>query len=324
MSSPVSTTTRKGVPVAGGDSRRLSNPERQKLAALPIRKRLSAMQWISYVVAVYVGLVLIEQLAFNPNWQWGTVGDYLFSNLVLKGLFNTIYLTVLTTFFGLVIGCLVAWCRMSKMVVPRTFALIYIWIMRAMPPLVMLLLIFFLAALIPTLSIGIPFGPSIFGVPANSVISQFSAAIIGLSAYLGSYAAEIIRGGVLSLNPGQAEACKALGLSPLKAYRKVLGPQVVRNITPAMANEIITLFKNTSLVSVIGYTELLTTVQNVYAVTFETIPMLTVAVIWYLALTSLAMVGQSLLERRFGRGFSRRKTSGTKTVPALAAEGVVK
>ena len=105
------------------------------------------------------------------------------------------------------------------------------------------------------------------------------------------------------------------------AYIKVLGPQVIRNITPALANETITIFKNTSLVSVIGFTELLTTVQNIYSVTFETIPLLTVAVIWYLALTSLAMVGQSMLERRFGRGFTRRTTQGPTVAesPATAS-----
>lgn len=291
-------------------------------AALPIRQRPSLKRWISYVLAAYVTLIVVEVLFFNPNWQWDIVFSYLFSQLVIGGLLNTIQLTVLTTVFGLILGVVIAWCRLSNMAVLRTFALLYIWIMRAMPPLVMLLLIYFVGALIPNFSIGIPFGISFMDVPANQVISQFSAAVIGLSIYLGAYAAEIFRGGVQSLPSGQAEACKALGLSPTKAYVKVLGPQVIRNITPAMANEVITIFKNTSLVSVIGYTELLTTVQNVYAVSFETIPMLTVAVIWYLVLTSLAMVGQSLLERHFGKGYNRRRGATPTAVTTAASEGV--
>lgn len=171
----------------------------------------------------------------------------------------------------------------------------------------MILFIFFAGALVPNFSIGIPFGPTFASVPANDVISQFSAAVVGLSLYLGAYSAEIFRGGVQSLAAGQLEACKALGLTPVTAYVKVLGPQLIRNITPALANEVITIFKSTSLVSVIGFAELLTTVQEIYAVTFQTVPLLTVAVIWYLVLTSLAMFGQSLLEQRFARGFTRRK-----------------
>jgi polar amino acid transport system permease protein len=300
-------------------------PETDKaaLAALPIRSRVSLKQWISYVVAAYAALVLIQLFFFNENWEWEIIASYLFSQIVMQGLLHTIELTVLTTVFGLILGVIVAWCRMSNLLVLRTFAVLYIWIMRAMPPLVMLLIIYFVGALVPNFSIGIPFGPTFASIPANSVVSQFSAAVIGLSIYLGAYSAEIFRGGAQSLTAGQSEACKALGLSPATAYVKVLGPQVVRNITPALANEVITIFKNTSLVSVIGYTELLTTVQNVYAVTFETIPMLTVAVVWYLVLTSLAMVGQSLLERRFGRGFNRRKGSvpGTRTAAAVPPAG---
>lgn len=304
------------------DARTNRDTQNRKLAALPIQKRPSIKRWISYVLAVYLGLLIIEMIFFNPNWQWDIVGSYIFSELVISGLLNTIQLTLLTTVFGLALGLIVAWCRLSNFVVLRTFALLYIWIMRAMPPLVMLLLIYFVGALIPTFSLGIPFGPSFMDVPANQVISQFSAAIIGLSIYLGAYSAEIFRGGVQSLSAGQAEACKALGMAPSKAYVKVLGPQVIRNITPAMANEIITIFKNTSLVSIIGYTELLTTVQNVYAVTFETIPMLTVAVIWYLVLTSLAMVGQSLLERHFGKGFNRRKGAAARVSVTAGSEAV--
>lgn len=290
-------------------------------AGLPIRSRRSVGQWLTYVLGAYMILVLVQFFVFNENWRWEIIFSYLFSKVIMEGLLNTIILTVLTTVFGLIIGVLTACCRLSQYAVLRTAAVLYIWVMRAMPPLVMLLVVFFFGALVPKLSLGIPFVFSIVEVPTNQVISRFSAAIIGLAIYLGAYAAEIFRGGVLSLPSGQFEACKSLGMPPVRAYQKILGPQLIRVITPSLANEVITIFKNTSLVSVIGYAELLTTVQTIYARNFETIPLLMVAVIWYLVLTSIAMFGQSRLERRFGRGFARRKIATTTKAIPLPVEG---
>jgi polar amino acid transport system permease protein len=276
-----------------------------ELAVTPIRVRRSFGAWASYVLAVLVIAALTHFFLLNGNWRWHVVGSYLFSRVVVTGVLHTVELTALTTVLGLAIGVVTACCRTSSLVVPRAFALAYIWVMRATPPLVMLLVVFFFGALVPKLSIGIPFGPSIGGLTTNHVISRFSAAVIGLAVYLGAYSAETFRTGILSLPPGQMEACRALGLPPAQAYLRILGPQLIRVITPALANEVITIFKSTSLVSIIGYAELLSTVQNIYSVNFETIPLLTVAVLWYLVLTSIAMFAQHRLERRLGRGFAR-------------------
>lgn len=284
-----------------------------ELASLPIKPRVGVSRWISIVIAIYLTVALFRFFAFNENWQWDVVRSYLFSQVVMEGLLRTIQLTFFTTVLGLILGVITAYCRMSSLVVLRTFAILYIWVMRAMPPLVMLLVVFFFGALVPDFSIGIPFGPSFGSVPANDVITRFSAAVIGLAIYLGAYSAETFRGGVLSLPAGQFDACKSLGLPPAHAYRKILGPQLIRVITPSLANEVITIFKSTSLVSVIGYAELLTTVQTIYARNFDTIPLLTVAVAWYLVLTSVAMFGQSRIEKRFARGFSRRNGVSKKT-----------
>lgn len=289
-----------------------------EFASLPIHPRPSIARWVSYIVAAVALAAVLHFLAFNDRWHWDLIGSYLFSERVMRGLLHTVELTLLTTVLGLVLGVITAWCRLSTLRVLRSFALTYIWIMRATPPLVMLLFVFFFGALVPNLSLGIPFGPSLGGLPTNHLITRFGAALIGLSIYLGAYSAEIFRGGVLALPAGQIEACKSLGLAPLSAYTRILGPQLVRVITPALANEIITIFKSTSLVSIIGYTELLSTVQSIYAVNFETIQLLTVSVIWYLALTSFAMFGQSRLEKRFGRGFTRRDS----TQPRRPAEVV--
>ncbi|MEU1942253.1 amino acid ABC transporter permease [Streptomyces sp. NPDC059474] len=284
----------------------------------PIHNPKRLAHWLSYALGAVVLVLAVRFIVFNPHWQWTTIGRWLFSERVLSGLLNTIIITIVSTVAGLVVGLVIATFRLSGFGVLRTIAAAYVWVIRATPGLVLILFVYFLAALVPTLSLGLPFMDPFVEVPTNHVISQFSAAVIGLSAYLGAYSAEIFRGGVLSIHPGQFEACHSLGLSAWQTYTKVVGPQIIRVITPSLANEVVTMFKNTSLVSVIGYVELLTTVQLVYSQNFKTIPMLTVAVIWYLVLTSLAMLGQSWLEKRFGRGFNRRVV---KTAASAGQEG---
>jgi len=272
----------------------------------PIQSPKRLAHWGSYLGGLAVLALAVRFFVFNPHWEWSTVGAWLFSQRVLSGLLNTVIITIVSTVAGLLLGLIIAAFRLSHLTVLRVMAAAYVWVIRATPGLVLLLFVYFFAALVPTLSLGLPFMDPLVEVPTNQVISQFSAAVIGLSAYLGAYSAEIFRGGVLSIHSGQFEACHSLGLSTWRTYTKVVGPQIIRVITPSLANEVVTMFKNTSLVSVIGYVELLTTVELVYSQNFKTIPMLTVAVIWYLVLTSLAMLGQSKLEKRFGRGFTRR------------------
>lgn len=286
-----------------------SQRSRSTLSAMEIRPRPSITKWISIVVLVYLVFLGLEFIVFNSRWNWPLVFDYLFSQRILTALLNTIILTVLSVAFGLALGLVTAWARLSDYRVFRLFAAGYIWITRATPLLVILLFVFFLGALAPTLGISIPFVTTLFETPTSEVITRFTAAIIGLSVYLGGKAAEVFRSGIIAIDEGQFEACRSLGLGPWTTMVKVVGPQTIRVITPPMANEVITMFKNTSLVSVIGYAELLTTVKLIYSNNFETIPLLTVAVIWYLALTSIAMYGQQVLENRFSRGFSRKASA---------------
>ncbi|OEV12812.1 amino acid ABC transporter permease [Streptomyces nanshensis] len=295
--------------------------EELELHSMPIRDPKRLAHWLSYALGAVVLVLTFRFVVLNPHWDWPTIGSWLFSRRVVSGLLNTVLITVVSTAVGLVLGLVVAAFRLSRFAVLRGMAAVYVWIIRATPGLVLILFVYFLAALMPTLSLGLPFADPFFEVPTNHVISQFSAAVIGLSAYLGAYSAEIFRGGVLSVHQGQFETCHSLGLSAWRTYTKVVGPQIIRVITPSLANEVVTMFKNTSLVSVIGYVELLTTVQLVYSQNFKTIPMLTVAVIWYLVLTSLAMLGQSRLEKRFGRGFDRRVVKNTVPVATAEQEG---
>lgn len=285
-----------------------ASPDRVRAVApdLPIVHRKGISHYLTYLLGALVVVMLVKFLALNPNWQWDVVGEWLFSERVMAGLVNTLILTVSSSVIGLMLGVVTAACRLSQYFVLRAIASAYIWVTRATPGLVLILLVYFFAALVPTLNIGIPFMNPIAEIPTNAIVSQFSAAVIGLSLYLGAYSAETFRGGVLAVPRGQFEACHSLGLSTWTTYRKVVGPQLIRVIIPPLANELVTMFKNTSLVSVIGYTELLTTVQLIYSQNLQTVPLLMVAVLWYLVLTSLAMIGQSFLERRFGRGFDRR------------------
>jgi polar amino acid transport system permease protein len=268
-----------------------------------IHPRLNKIDWLWYALAT-LAMVLFYQLTVdNPRWEWNVVWKYLFNKRVISGLENTLILTALASVLGLLIGVVVTACRVSTNSVLRGAGFLYIWVIRATPTLAMLLFLFFLSALVPRLYLSIPIlNVTIFDVGTNNLISRFSAAIIGLALYLGGYSAETFRGGLAAVDPGQREACKAMGMSDFRMMWHVVVPQAIRIIIPPLANELITMFKNTSLVTVIGYTELLTTVQLIYSTNFETIPLLTVACIWYLFLTSLAMLGQSMLERHFGKG----------------------
>lgn len=276
------------------------------VAALPRKRRFELARWATLVLSIYLLAILVNLLVFNDSWNWRLVGAYLFSPRVLLGIGNTIWLTLLALFFGLLLGLVVCMARLSRYPLLRGAMFCYVWVTRATPPLVVLLLIYFLGVLKPTLGVGLPFMNTFVEWPTNDLITPFTAAVVGLSFYLGGKSAEIFRSGYLAIGAGQHEAVKALGLPPRTALMRVIGPQALRALTPPLANEVVTAFKNTSLVSVVGYAELLTTVQRLYAVNFETIPMLTVACIWYLVLTSALMAGQIWVERRFGRGYDRR------------------
>jgi polar amino acid transport system permease protein len=270
---------------------------------LRIHARPKQSDWLWYGLFGIALVLFYEWVIDNPRWQWDVVAHYFFNRRVLAGLANTLILTALASVLGLALGVVVAACRMADNPVLRGAAYVYIWIIRATPALAMLLFLFFLSALIPRLYLPLPFlHANLFDIDTNHLISRFSAATLGLALYLGGHSAEIFRGGLGSVDKGQREACKAMGMSDLRMMWHVVMPQAVRVIIPPLANELITMFKNTSLASVIGYVELLTTVQLIYSSNFETIPLLTVACLWYLFLTSLAMCGQSLLERRFGKG----------------------
>lgn len=266
-------------------------------------------RWLAVAVLAVLAAMLVNTVITNENFRWDVVGQYLFSGPVLNGLRNTLILTVLSMLIGIVGGIALAVMRLSPNPVLTSVAAVYIWLFRGTPLIAQLLFWNFLSALYPRLSLGIPFGPGFISFDTNTLINQFAACLLGLGLNEAAYMAEIVRGGLQSVDEGQSEAAGALGMSRMQTLRRIVLPQAMRVIIPPTGNETISMLKTTSLVVVIGYFELLTSVQRIYSVNFQTIPLLIVAAAWYLALTSVLSVGQGFIERRYGRGFVRTSTA---------------
>jgi polar amino acid transport system permease protein len=192
--------------------------------------------------------------------------------------------------------------RLSPNVLLSTSSWVYIWFFRGTPLLVQILLLNNVAALYPTVDLGVPFGPSFVHANANDFITPFLAGLLALSLNEGAYMSEIVRAGIISVEEGQTDAAKALGMTRLQTMRRIVLPQAMRVIIPPTGNETISMLKNSALVSVIAVTELLYAAQLIYSTTYQVIPLLLVASIWYLAATTVLSIGQYYLERHFGRG----------------------
>jgi len=259
--------------------------------------------YVSYAIIALVGAQVLNFLIFNERFQWHVVAEYMFAPIVMRGLGMTLALTAIGMTLGAAAGTLVALARLSALAPLRAVGVLWVSFFRGVPPLVQLLFWFNLAYLIPEISIGIPFGPSFGAWSSNDVITPFTAAVIGLSLYESPYAGEIIRGGLVSVPKGQIDAAKSVGFTPLQTFGRLRVPQAMRVIIPPMGNDLIRMVKGTSLVSVIAMHDLLGSVQTVYNRTFQVVPLLLVAILWYLIIISILYVLQSRLERRFGRGY---------------------
>ncbi|MBI2709289.1 MAG: amino acid ABC transporter permease [Actinobacteria bacterium] len=276
------------------------------LEAVPVRHR---GRWVAALAVLLVAAMAARSMAVNPRFQWDVVGQYLFDRAILTGLERTLELTVIAMVIGVVLGVVLAVMRLSPNPVVAGGSWVYVWFFRGTPVLVQLLFWNFLSALYPRLSLGVPFGPTLVSGSATALITTWTAAILGLGLNEAAYMAEIVRAGILSVDEGQAEAAQALGLTRLQVLRHIVLPQAMRVIIPPTGNETISMLKTTSLVSVIGYAELLYAAQIIYSRTYQTIPLLIAAAIWYLVATSVLTVGQYHLERRFGRGSSRNQAA---------------
>ena len=255
--------------------------------------------WLASAVVVLIAGLVLYSVATNPAFEWPVVAQYMLDQQILIGLSRTLVLTLVAMAIGHVIGTLLAMMRLSSNRLLSTLSWLYIWFFRSVPVLVQLIFWYNFGALYATISIGIPFGPTLYSASTNAMITPLFAALAGLGLAQAAYTAEVIRGGIASVPHGQARAARALGMRPMLIFRRIVFPQAMRVIIPPVGNEVISMVKNTSLVSVIALAELLYTAQLIYARTYETIPLLIVASLWYLIIVSLLSAGQHVLERKY-------------------------
>jgi polar amino acid transport system permease protein len=262
-------------------------------------------RWLVAALVVVVALALGRSIATNPRFEWDVVGRYLFDGRILHGVLLTIELTVAAMAAGIALGVVLAVMRRSPNPLVSGSSWLYIWFFRGTPVLVQLLFWNSISAVYPTISLGVPFGPELVAVDANSLTKPFVVALLALGLNEAAYMAEIVRAGIISVDVGQTEAAQSLGMTRLAAMRRIVLPQAMRVIVPPTGNETISMLKTSSLVSFIALADLLYAAQQIYAVNYKIIQLLLVASIWYLVMTSVLYVGQYHLERRFGRGAAR-------------------
>ncbi len=256
----------------------------------PVRNAVTVL--LSFLI-----LLILYLCAVNPNFGWSVVGQYLFDPSVMHGIGVTLSLTVVSMLLGIVLGLICAVGKLSKLRFFMGLSDLYLWFFRSTPLLVQLLFWYNLSALFPVLGI-----PGLFAVNTNDVITPLTAAVVGLSLNEGAYMAEIIRAGLMSVDPAQRETAEAFGMSKSQILFRVLLPQAMRAIVPPTGNQVISMIKATAMVSIIAMDDLLYSVQAIYNQNFQIIPLLIVAVLWYLVITSVLTFIQSRIERKFAKG----------------------
>jgi polar amino acid transport system permease protein len=275
------------------------------LASLRVVPARHPWRWVASVVVFIAVVVIVRALITNPAWDWPTVALYLFNVSVLESVLLTLMLTALGIVFGFVLGTVLALMRLSGSPLLQAVSWTYIWIFRSIPLILQLLFWYNLAILYNEISFGIPFGPTLVSISTMSLIPPVVAAALGLTLHQAAYSAEIVRSGFLSVGEGQLDAAAALGIPRRRQIRRIILPQAMRTIIPTAGNEIIGMVKGTSVVYIMALPELFYQVQVIYQRTGRVIPMLLVATVWYIAMTTVLSVAQFYVERHFAKGSVR-------------------
>ena len=276
-----------------------------EIQAVPVRH---PGRWIAAGLVAVLIVSLVRSAVTNPRYEWDVVGDFLFSSRILDGLVTTLELTLLAMTIGIALGIVLALMRLSPNPLLSGTSWFYVWAFRGTPVLVQILLWNNIAAIYPSIDLGIPFGPSFVHLNANDLIVPFMAGVLGLGLNEGAYMSEIVRAGIISVDEGQHDAAQALGMTRLQTMRRIVLPQAMRVIIPPTGNETISMLKTSSLVFVIAVTDLTYSAQLIYSVNYKIFQLLFVASIWYLLVTSILTIGQYYIERYFGRGSTREVT----------------
>ncbi|RBP99870.1 amino acid ABC transporter permease [Bifidobacterium xylocopae] len=275
-----------------------------RIQARPVRKPGPVIAAV--IVAVLVAM-LVHGLVTNPNFDWPTVWKYLFNEHVLDGIKWTLLLTVYAMVLATVLAVVLAVMRKSVNPVLRWVSWFFIWFFRGTPVYTQLVFWGLFAVLVPKLAVGIPFGPEFLSFNTQDVLNATIATVLGLGLNEAAYLSEIVRAGIEAVDTGQTEAAQALGMPRSMIMRRVILPQAMRIIVPPTGNETIGMLKTTSLALAVPFTLELQFATNAIANRiYKTIPLLIVACIWYLLITSVLMVVQAQLEKHYGKGFNAR------------------
>ncbi|MFJ4983239.1 amino acid ABC transporter permease [Streptomyces sp. NPDC088732] len=270
---------------------------------LPLRR---PGRWIATAVVLVLAAQIGHGLLSNPFFQWDRFGYWFVRPVILDGLLITLEVTAYSAVLGLLGGIVLALARLSGSPVLRAVSWTYTWLFRSVPLIVVLLFLYNFSALYRTLSLGVPFGPAFLTFDESRLATDMVVAVIGLSLNEAAYASEVVRAGILSVDQGQHEAAAALGLPKRYQFARIVLPQALRSVVPNYVNQLIGLIKGTSLVFYVSLLDLFGSVQSMGS-TYpgDIVPLLLVATVWYVILTSVVSVVQFYVERYYSRGALR-------------------
>lgn len=286
--------------------------------------------WGRYVSAIVIGIIVVLLVIALAKGQidYALVPSMVVEKVMLEGLANTIVLAVVAQAGAVVIGIVVALMRISRNPVARYVASVYTWLFRGLPVLLQIVLWYNLALVFPVIKLGLPFTDlNLVNESANVLMTAFTAALLGLGLNESAYMAEIVRAGLNSVDKGQTEAAKSIGMPPGKVLSRIVLPQAMRVIIPPTGNDFINMLKGTSIASVIGFVELIKAANNLSSHNLAVVETLLAAAFWYMVLVSVASVGQYFLERKYNaadrpgkptqRALLRRVGRGVTTPPTV-------
>lgn len=285
----------------------MQSTNHEPIKAVPLRHPI---RWVVALFLAALSAAFVIDAAHRSAYDWKSFGKYLFDSRVIHAAGVTLALTALSMFFAIILGISFAVMRRSPNPVFRSVAWLFIWAFRGTPVYVQLVFWGLLSTIYHSFFFGIPFiHINNFYLGFHQTISQqfslFWIAVIGLSLNEAAYMAEIVRAGLLSVDSGQEEAATALGMSWWTTMQFVVIPQAMRIIIPPTGNEIVSMLKTTSLVTAVPLvTDLYARTRDISAETYNPIPLLLVASAWYLFFTTILMVIQYYVEKRFARGHS--------------------
>nr|WP_154096234.1 amino acid ABC transporter permease [Microbacterium testaceum] len=287
--------------------------------SLPIVRLRHPWRAVFAVVLVLVLAGFVVDAAQRSAYGWEYVGTYVFDKRISAAALVTLQLTVYSMAIGVVLGLALAVMRLSPNPVVKSMAWLYLWVFRGTPVYVQLVFWGLFSLIYPQIVLGVPWTDLHIALDLAFMQNAFLIAVLGLALNEAAYMAEIVRAGLLSVDDGQEEAATALGMSWWHSMTRIVIPQAMRVIIPPTGNEVVSMLKTTSLVAAIPLTtDLYGVARDISAVTYTPVPLLIVASLWYLLFTSVLMIGQHFLEKRFSRGTGPRRPQNHRRARTLA------